>query len=62
MTKIRKRDPDFPAKVQTYNPEYEQPARRPHADGSVRGGYLQLEFSFPGQEQFWKDKDFDILK
>ncbi|KAK6507664.1 hypothetical protein TWF481_006086 [Arthrobotrys musiformis] len=57
---VRKRDPDFPRITRTYV-DYEQPARRPHTDCSQKGSYMNLEHSFPGQEEFWKGKEFDIL-
>jgi hypothetical protein len=62
ISQIRRREPDFPKEVRLYNSDYEQPAQRPHSDGSVGGAYGQLEFSFPGQDDYWKDKHFDILK
>lgn len=57
----RRRDPDFPAVAMPYRPEYQPPSTVAHSDYSQRGGYLTLEHCFPGQEDYWEGKDFDIL-
>ncbi|KAK8013183.1 methyltransferase [Apiospora marii] len=57
---VRKRDSDFPRVVRNYQ-KYEQPSAVPHCDYSRHGGLMALGYSFPGQEDYWKDKDFDLL-
>ena len=39
-----------------------QPAALPHSDFSRHGGFLAMEQFFPGQEKYYKDRDFDLLK
>lgn len=60
--KVRKRDLDFPAISRGYRDEYEQPSRIAHCDYSQNGGFLTLQHCFPGQDDYWKDKKFDMLK
>lgn len=60
--KVRKRDPEFPAISRGYREEYEQPSSTAHSDYSQDGGFLTLQHCFPGQEDYWKDKSFDMLK
>jgi hypothetical protein len=62
LIKVRKRDPDFPAVMRAYRPEYEQPSSTAHSDYSQNGGFLALQHCFPGQDDYWKDKEFDMLK
>lgn len=60
--KVRKRDPNFPAISRGYRDEYEQPSSTAHSDYSQDGGFLTLQHCFPGQDDYRKDKDFDMLK
>jgi hypothetical protein len=41
---------------------HEQPARITHSDYSVDGAMLQLRDSFPNQEEYFEDKEFDMIK
>ncbi|KAK0747422.1 putative CmcJ-like methyltransferase [Apiosordaria backusii] len=58
---VRRRDLDFPQRVRQYDPSHEQPAEIAHSDTSQRGGFLVLQHCFPGQDDYWKHKDFDII-
>jgi hypothetical protein len=62
LSQVRKRDSDFPAITRAYRPEYEQPSSTVHSDYSQNGGFLTLQHCFPGQDNYWKDKEFDMLK
>ncbi len=42
--------------------DYEQPARLAHSDYTPLGALLQLKSSFPGQEKYFEDKEFDMIK
>jgi hypothetical protein len=59
--KVRKRDERFPSDELAIV-THEQPACLAHSDYSVDGAMLQLSASFPGQEEHFKDKEFDIIK
>ncbi|KAH0556663.1 hypothetical protein GP486_005535 [Trichoglossum hirsutum] len=59
---LRKRGPEFPAISRGYRDEFEQPASMAHSDYSQGGGFLTLQYCFPGQDDYWKDRDFDMLK
>ena len=61
MPQVRKRSPGFPV-AEGMKVEFEQPAALPHTDFSVHGAFQRMEEAFPGQEQHYKDKDFDMLK
>jgi hypothetical protein len=39
-----------------------QPAALPHSDFSYHGAFLAMKDFFPGQERYYKDRDFDLLK
>lgn len=39
-----------------------QPAVLPHTDFSAHGCFIGMRDFFPGQEEFYKEEDFDILK
>jgi len=57
---VRKRDERFPSDdlaVVTH----EQPACLAHSDYSVDGALLQLRASFPGQEEYFQDEEYDII-
>ncbi|KAJ6010020.1 hypothetical protein N7522_005036 [Penicillium canescens] len=58
---IRSRDTDFPKNERVYVETHEQPATKPHADVSQRGSLKELMHVFPGQEKYWKGKDYDII-
>ncbi|KAB5571987.1 hypothetical protein GE09DRAFT_1216591 [Coniochaeta sp. 2T2.1] len=58
----RKRDPDFPAVVRVYRETHEQPSEVAHCDWSQRGSLPVLNWCFPGNEDFWEGKKFDMLK
>lgn len=58
---VRKRDERFPCDG-TAIVDYEQPACVAHSDYSVGGALLQLAASFPGQESYFEDKEFDMIK
>ncbi|EME85067.1 uncharacterized protein MYCFIDRAFT_135396 [Pseudocercospora fijiensis CIRAD86] len=57
---IRQRDPSFPKSTTMYV-NYEQPATIPHCDYSQQGCYDAIETAFPGQDAFWRDKEFDVI-
>ena len=59
---IRRRDPEFPDKAMNYRTEYVPPALTAHSDYSRDGGHQVLSYSFPGQEEWFKDKKFDLIK
>jgi hypothetical protein len=61
---VRKRDERFPvpAEAKPVPVSHEQPATIPHCDFSLFGKDVQLEMSFPGQTEYFKSKDFDLLK
>ncbi len=61
MSQIRKRDERFPLN-ESEVVEYEQPAMPTNSDYSVEGAMRQVNTLFPGQEDFFKDKEFDIIK
>lgn len=58
---VRKRDERFPYDGVAIV-DYEQPACVAHSDYSVGGALLQLKASFPGQESYFEDKEFDMIK
>ena len=58
---VRQRDERFPSDAVGVV-EHEQPACLAHSDFSAHGAILQLKASFPGQEEYFEDKNFDILK
>ena len=58
---VRQRDERFPSDAVAVV-EHEQPACLAHSDFSAHGAILQLKASFPGQEEYFEDKNFDILK
>lgn len=58
---VRQRDERFPSDAVAVV-EHEQPACLAHSDFSVHGAILQLKASFPGQEEYFQDRNFDILK
>ncbi|KAL3952366.1 hypothetical protein ACCO45_012309 [Purpureocillium lilacinum] len=58
---LRKRDSDFPAVARAYRKEYEQPSSTAHSDYSQLGSFLSLKHCFPGQEDYWADKEFDMI-
>jgi hypothetical protein len=58
---VRKRDasfPEEPGKVTTAA----QPAALPHSDFSRDGGFLAMEQFFPGQQKYFENRDFDLIK
>jgi len=57
---VRERHKQFPSE-QTAITKHEQPACVAHSDYSVRGAILQLKSSFPGQEKYFEDKEFDMI-
>ncbi|CAI6073687.1 unnamed protein product [Clonostachys chloroleuca] len=61
-TTVRKRDPDFPEVVRVYREEHEQPSPVVHCDWSSVGSLDVLRWCFPGNENFWEGKRFDMLK
>lgn len=42
--------------------ESAQPAALPHSDFSRDGAFLAMEQFFPGQKEFFQNRDFDLLK
>lgn len=58
---MRNRDPRYPCKEEAIV-THEQPAGIPHADFSVDGAVMQLDYAFPGQIDYFKDKEYDLLK
>lgn len=44
-----------------YRDEYEQPSSTAHSDYSQTGGFLTLQHCFPGQDDYWENKEFDML-
>ncbi|KAK8108171.1 uncharacterized protein PG998_010184 [Apiospora kogelbergensis] len=60
-SKVRKRDIDYPEVVRAYRTEYEQPSSLAHCDWSTAGALTVLRWCFPGNENFWKGKRFDLL-
>lgn len=59
--KVRKRAPGFPRQTGA-KAEFEQPAAMPHTDFSVAGAFLRMKDVFPGQEEHYEKKSFDLLK
>lgn len=59
--KVRRRDAKFPAEVNA-KVQDAQPAALPHADFTVHGAFLRMQECFPGQEKYYIEKDYDILK
>ncbi|CZT15620.1 uncharacterized protein RCC_01465 [Ramularia collo-cygni] len=57
---IRKRHEQFPsdrfAKI-----EHQQPAMLAHSDYSLGGTAMQLEATFPGQEQYFSSREYDLI-
>lgn len=41
---------------------HEQPARITHSDFSINGAMLQLRDTFPDQEKYFEDKEYDMIK
>lgn len=62
LIQVRKRDPDFPEVVRVYREEHEQPSPVVHCDWSSVGSLDVLRWCFPGNENFWEGKRFDMLK
>ncbi|KAL8899811.1 MAG: hypothetical protein Q9207_006010 [Kuettlingeria erythrocarpa] len=58
---VRKRDDRFPSD-EVAIVTHEQPACLAHSDYSNAGALLQLSASFPGQEEHFQDKEYDIVK
>lgn len=61
-SQVRKRDPTFPWEDEIKLIKHEQPAVVAHSDYSPQGALMELKAVFPGQEIFFEDKEFDILK
>ncbi|KAK3379094.1 putative CmcJ-like methyltransferase [Lasiosphaeria ovina] len=57
---VRNRDARYPSTEEAVV-THEQPAGIPHADFSREGGLMQLDYAFPGQLEYLKDKDYDLL-
>ncbi|KAE9990933.1 hypothetical protein EG327_000704 [Venturia inaequalis] len=56
---IRRRAPQYP---EQWGPaKHAQPAASPHVDFSVQGAFLQMAGAFPDQEEYYKDRDFDMI-
>ncbi|OTA87933.1 hypothetical protein M434DRAFT_130615 [Hypoxylon sp. CO27-5] len=60
MSQVRKRDARFPSNELAII-THEQPACLAHSDYSIRGAILQLKNSFPGQEEYFENKEFDMI-
>ncbi|KAK3178322.1 hypothetical protein OEA41_000455 [Lepraria neglecta] len=58
---VRRRDPAFHKDIGK-KVTYAQPAALPLSDYNVEGLFLRMTQFFPGQEKFYKDKEFDLLK
>lgn len=58
---VRKRAPGFPEAV-GQRVDFEQPAAMPHTDFSVDGAFMRMQEAFPGQEDHYKNKSFDLIK
>ena len=58
---VRQRDERFPSDAVAVI-EHEQPACLAHSDFSVQGAISQLKAFFPGQQEYFEGKKFDILK
>jgi hypothetical protein len=59
--KVRKRDPRFPSD-QYGQVSHQQPTAIAHADYTTKGAVMQLHYSFPGQETYFRDREYDIIK
>ncbi|KAF7503085.1 hypothetical protein GJ744_004332 [Endocarpon pusillum] len=57
---VRKRVPEFPHKIGV-KVEFEQPATVPHTDFSVSGAFMRMKDIFPGQEEHYENKSFDLI-
>ena len=58
---VRRRHPYYPSeRVEVV--KYEQPAALAHSDYTPGGAIEQLKGSFPGQEAYFLDKEFDMIK
>jgi hypothetical protein len=64
LLQVRKRDARFPVPQggEASVVSHEQPATTPHSDYSLHGKDVQLEMAFPGQMEYFRDKDYDLLK
>lgn len=61
VTQVRKRDERFPSE-NVVVVTHEQPAVLAHSDYSVDGAIMQLQASFPGQEAYFKSREYDMIK
>lgn len=57
---VRKRHPDYPTEKATVV-KHEQPAAVAHTDYTRGGAVQQLKGSFPGQEEHFLDKEYDMI-
>ncbi|KAI6083734.1 hypothetical protein F4821DRAFT_244122 [Hypoxylon rubiginosum] len=57
---VRIRDASFPEKPGEVTAAA-QPAALPHSDFSRHGGFLAMKQFFPGQEEFFENRDFDLI-
>jgi hypothetical protein len=58
---VRKRDERFPSDIKVIV-SHEQPASLAHSDYSVQGAKLALRDAFPGQEKYYENRDYDMIK
>lgn len=58
---MRKRDDRFPSD-QYGVVSHQQPTALAHADYTLDGALMQLAYTFPGQEEYFKDKEWDMIK
>ncbi|MCJ1309173.1 hypothetical protein MMC25_002829 [Agyrium rufum] len=57
---VRKRASGFPHAIGA-RVEFEQPAAMPHTDFSVEGAFMRMKEAFPGQQEHYNGKSFDLL-
>ncbi|KAF4551562.1 Aspirochlorine biosynthesis protein N-like protein 4 [Elsinoe fawcettii] len=57
---VRRRDARFPTE-DTIDVTHQQPAGLMHTDYSIEGALMQLHYTFPGNEDALKGRDYDML-
>ncbi|KAI1359611.1 putative CmcJ-like methyltransferase [Xylaria arbuscula] len=57
---VRRRHPNYPSEKEE-TVKYEQPATVAHSDYTPEGAIQQLKGSFPGQEAYFLDKEYDMI-
>ena len=59
--KVRRRHPAFPNGEEN-RAEFAQPSTMAHADFSREGAFLRMADVFPGQELYYENRSFDLIK